>query len=361
MSGILPDMMIGVGLDARLGLPFDQLRAAAREAARLGFESLWTPAGGVPDSFHVCAAWSQDTSLRTGISVVPAARMWTPLGLAAQAATLAQLSSGRFVLGLGTGGYGPRFWASVGLPDRPIAVMREYVTEVRDLLAGQQVTAGEILARAGADPGAPGWPRSSSLGLAAGLPPAPVYLAALGPQMLRLAGEVADGALLNWATPKRIAFSRAQINTGALRAGRDPGTVPMTMYIRVCIDDDVAAARQAFGAQVLGYAMGSPSMPPGAGYRGLFSQMGFDAELSELEQRRDRGAAMPELIDAASDEMLQAVGYYGPAEHAPAAFARLSAGLDEAVVRIITARPGLEPVAAAMAALTPSLIRGASG
>src|SRR5947209_16705781 len=116
-------MMIGVGLDARLGLSFDELRTAGRDAATLGFESVWTPAGGVPDSFHVCAAWSQDTSLRTGISVVPAARMWTPLGLAAQAATLAQLSAGQFVLGLGPGGYGPGFWASVGLPDRPIAVM----------------------------------------------------------------------------------------------------------------------------------------------------------------------------------------------------------------------------------------------
>ena len=305
-------MKIGIGLDARLGLPFDQLRAAAREAARLGFESVWTPAGGVPDSFHVCAAWSHDTSLRTGISVVPAARMWTPLALAAQAATLAQLSAGRFVLGLGTGGYGPGFWASVGLPDRPIAVMREYVTEVRGLLAGQQVTAGPIIARADSAPGAPGWPQSASLGLA-DLPPAPVYLAALGPQMLRLAGQVADGALLNWATPERIAVSREQIDAGAARAGREPGSVPMTMYIRVCIDDDVAAARQAFGAQVLGYAMGRPGTPQGAGYRGLFAQMGFDAELSELEQRRDRGAAMPELVDAAAEEMLQAVGYYGPA------------------------------------------------
>src|SRR5205809_1265165 len=82
--------VIGVGLDARLALRFAQLRGAAREARQLGFESLWTPAGGVPDSFHVCAAWSQDTSLRNGIAVVPAARMWTPLGLAAQAATLAQ-------------------------------------------------------------------------------------------------------------------------------------------------------------------------------------------------------------------------------------------------------------------------------
>jgi alkanesulfonate monooxygenase SsuD/methylene tetrahydromethanopterin reductase-like flavin-dependent oxidoreductase (luciferase family) len=277
--------------------------------------------------------------------------MWTPPGLAAQAATLARLSSGRFVLGLGTGGYGPGFWASVGLPNRPIAVMREYVTEVRALLAGQAVT------RAG---GFPGWPKSASLGLK-GLPPAPVYLAALGPQMLRLAGHTADGALLNWATPERIAVSRAEIDAGAARAGRDPGTVPMTMYIRVCIDDDVAAARLAFGTQVLGYAMARPDMPKNAGYRGLFAQMGFDAELTELEERREAGAATPELVAAASDEMLQAVGYYGPAGPAPAVFARLSAGLDEAIVRIITARPGPEPVVQAMAALTPSLIREAAG
>jgi hypothetical protein len=64
-------------------------------------------------------------------------------------------------------------------------------------------------------------------------------------------------------------------------------------------------------------------------------------------------------VDAAPDEMLRAVGYYGPAAPAPAAFARLSAGLDETIVRIITARPGLEPVGEAMAALTPALIRAA--
>ena len=352
--------LIGAGLDARLGLPFDQLRAAAREAGQLGFESLWTPAGGVPDSFHVCAAWSQDTSLRTGIAVVPAARMWTPLGLAAQAATLAQLSSGRFVLGLGTGGYGPGFWASVGLPNRPIAVMREYVTQVRALLAGETVTVGETVTpgKTAVSGGTPGWPRSASLGVA-DLPPAPVYLAALGPQMLRLAGETADGALLNWATPEHIAVSRARIDEGVARAGRDPGAVPVTMYIRVCVDDDVAAARQALGQQVLGYALGQPGVPQDAGYRGLFGRMGFEEVLRDLEARRDQGATSSQLVDAVPDQMLQAVGYYGPAAPAPAAFARLSAGLDEAIVRVITARPGLEPVIAAMAALTPSLIRAA--
>ena len=348
-------MLIGVGLDARLGLSFGQLQAAAREASQLGFQSLWTPAGGVPDSFHVCAAWSQDTGLRTGISVVPAARMWTPPGLAAQAATLAQLSGGRFVLGLGTGGYGPGFWASVGLADRPIAVMREYVTQVRALLTGEKVTAGQAVIGAGS----PGWPQSASLGVA-DLPPTPVYLAALGPQMLRLAGEVADGALLNWATPRQIAASQERIDQGCAQAGRDPAAVPMTMYIRVCIDDDVTAARRALAEQVLSYALGRPGIPQDAGYRGLFARMGFDAELRELEIRRDRGMALIELAAAAPDEMLQAVGYYGPGAAAPAAFARLSVGLDEAIVRVITARPGIEPVTEAMAALRPSLIRAAA-
>jgi alkanesulfonate monooxygenase SsuD/methylene tetrahydromethanopterin reductase-like flavin-dependent oxidoreductase (luciferase family) len=351
-------MMIGAGLDARLGLPFDQLRVAAQEAARLGFASLWTPAGDVPDSFHVCSAWSRDTPLRTGISVVPAARMWTPLGLAAQTATLAQLSAGRFVLGVGTGGYGPGFWDSVGLPNRPIAVMREYVTAIRGLLAGEQVTAGKVVTEDGTEAGAPGWPHTTALGVK-DLPAAPVYLAALGPQMLRLAGETADGVLLNWATPERIATSRAQVDAGAARAGRKAGSVPLTMYIRVCVDDDVAAARHALGAQVIGYALGRPGIPQDAGYRGLFAQMGFDDKLTELEQRREKGASLAELVTAAPDDMLHAVGYYGPAATAPAAFARLSAGLDEAVVRVVTARPGLEPVVHALEALTPERIAAA--
>jgi hypothetical protein len=135
----------------------------------------------------------------------------------------------------------------------------------------------------------------------------------------------------------------------------------MTMYIRVCIDDDVDAARQAFGAQVLGYAMARPGMPKNAGYRALFAEMGFDAALTELEERQEQGTGLAELVKAAPDEMLQAVGYYGPAGPAPAAFARLSRGLDETIVRIITARPGLEPVVEAMTALTPALIRAAAG
>lgn len=341
-------MIVGVGLDSRLRLSFGELREAARSAEALGFESAWTPAGGVPDAFHVCSAWSLDTSLRTGISVVPVARMWTARALAVQAATVAQLSEGRFVVGLGTGGYGPGFWSSVGLANRPIAVMRDYVSTVGRLLAGETVTHhGPAVTLEGV-----------SLGVK-DLPPCPVYLGALGPQMVTLAGEVADGVLLNWATPDRIAESRRLVAAGAAKAGRDPGEVTVTMYIRVCVDDDVEAARRAFGEQVLGYAMGRPGTPSTAGYRGLFAQMGYDEVLSELEARRERGATMDELVAATPDEMLHSVGYYGPAADAAGTFARLSEGLDETVVRVITARRGLDAVVATMEALTPKRIRDA--
>ena len=83
------------------------------------------------------------------------------------------------------------------------------------------------------------------------------------------------------------------------------------------------------------------------------------AAMSIAPEPSARRPMLSQLTGAIPDQMLQAVGYYGPAAAAPAAFARLSAGLNEAIVRVITARPGLEPVIQAMAALTPALIRSA--
>ncbi|MGE3835512.1 MAG: LLM class flavin-dependent oxidoreductase [Acidimicrobiia bacterium] len=339
------DGIVGVGLDGRLGLPFAELREAGAIAAGLGFASAWTPAGGIPDAFHVCGHWSAASGgdLRTGISVVPAPT-WTVPTLAAQAATVAQLSGGRFSLGIGTGGYGAAAWAARGLPDKPIAIMREHLVALRGLLAGEEVTmAGHAVRLERARLGPVGQP-------------VPVMLAALGPQMLRLAGEAADGALLNWAAPAEVARARSLVAEGATRAGRDPAGVPLVMYIRVCVDDDVAAARRALGAQVLGYAMGRPGVPDTLGYRGHFGRMGFDEVLAELEARRAGGARTAELVDAAPDDLLAAVGYWGPAAGAPDGFARLADGLDEAIVRVVTARPGLAPVVEAMEALTPDRI-----
>jgi alkanesulfonate monooxygenase SsuD/methylene tetrahydromethanopterin reductase-like flavin-dependent oxidoreductase (luciferase family) len=313
-------VIVGVGLDARLGLPLDELVVAAMEAKGYGFESVWTPAGGVPDAFHVCAAWGRATGLPTGTSVVPAARQWAIPSLGSQAATVRQLTGAPFTLGIGTGGIGPGTWASPLMPDRPVGAMRDYLT-------GLLPTAGRA---------------SFELGLAC-----------LGPQMLRLAGELADVALPNWASPAQLVWMRERIAEGATRADRDATAVRLTMYIRVCIDDDVTAARRVLGEQVLMYS----AIP---GYREHFGRMGFDEVLDELAGRRKAGASTDELVDAAPDELLTAVGYYGPADGAATAYAALSQGLDETVVRVLTARPGLEPVVATMEALRPAAVRAAS-
>ena len=333
-----------------------QLRAAAREAGQFGFESLWTRPSGVPDSFHVCAAWSQDTSLRTGIAVVPAARMWTPLGLAAQAATLAELSSGRFVLGLGAGGYRARV-LGLGRPAEPPDRGDARIRHPGPRTAGRQHGHGRRHGDGRRRRRDARLARSAALGVAE-LPPASVYLAALGPQMLRLRrrNRRRRAAQLGDARAHRG-------KPGPDRRGRRPGRPP-----RCGPGHDVhpglrrrRRGRGAAGPRPTGARLrpGPARRPPGRRLPGPVPPHGIR-----------RGAARPG-------------GPAGPRrDHRPSSWtpsrsrccrrwattaqprrprppSRLSAGLDEAIVRVVTARPGLEPVIAVMAALTPSLIRAA--
>ena len=162
--------------------------------------------------------------------------------------------------------------------------------------------------------------------------------------MVRLAGEVADGAALNWCTPDQVAWSRRRVAEAAEAAGRDPGAVKLAEYIRVCVDDDVDAARIALAKAALGYAMG-PGRSAGEkpmGYRAHFERMGFAAELAELDRMRDQGCGMDELAAACPEEMLLRVGYFGKAEGAAKAIRRLAEGLDVAIVRVVVARAGRE-------------------
>jgi alkanesulfonate monooxygenase SsuD/methylene tetrahydromethanopterin reductase-like flavin-dependent oxidoreductase (luciferase family) len=176
------------------------------------------------------------------------------------------------------------------------------------------------------------------LGIAA--PPVPVYLAAMGPRMLKLAGELANGVTPNWSSPEQLASMREQISVAARAAGREPSEVPFAQYIRVCVDEDEDAARRTFGIQVLRYAMARPGQPKTHGYRAHFGRMGFDDVLTKLEARRDAGADLPDLVDELPVELLRSVGYFGRAAGAAEALERLSRGLDEAMVRIISVRLG---------------------
>jgi alkanesulfonate monooxygenase SsuD/methylene tetrahydromethanopterin reductase-like flavin-dependent oxidoreductase (luciferase family) len=246
------------------------------------------------DPVAMCAAWHERSSLPTGVSVVPIARNPAPvLGLAAR--TAHELTGSKFVLGVGSG----------SVTDRPIAAVRSYIDELRK-------TAKDV----------------------------PIYIGALGPQMLALAGRHADGAALNWCTPAQVAWSRERVGPRA----------KLIEYVRMCVDDDVQAARQVLAKQILAYAL--MVRPSGArGYRAHFERMGFGPQLEELERRQAAGASEDELARSVPDEIVTALGYAGPAAGAAAAFKELSQGLDVAIVRVLVVRSGdVEAVRATMRA-----------
>ena len=346
-------MEIGLGLDFTLGLSFEDQATLAREAAELGYQQLWTPEGSGPDSFQLCSIrWEASREvvpdgLTTGISVSPVAYR-TPMGFAMSAGTLGARSNGRFILGIGSGGvYRREFREAMGIRTHStLAVMRDYLATVRGLLAGGEVNyEGPALTVRGQTLGIDPPPRT------------PVYLGALGPKMLHLGGEAADGICLNWCSAEQVARSREIVDEGSAAAGREAGSVPLQEYIRVCVDDDPDVARAALARATVGYALG----PPGGGrdrrfgYRPHFDRMGYADELEELDARREGGASDAELGAAASDELLLGVAYFGTPEGAREHFLKLAEGLDIAVVRVVPARPGLDGVRAVMRACAPAL------
>ena len=350
-------MQIGLGLDATLGLTFEDQGRLAREAATLGYASLWTPEGAGLDAFQLCLLrWQASAEvtpggLGTGIAVSPIAYR-SPVAFAVSAGTLSAMSGGRFVLGIGSGGiYRPATRRALGFRTMSaLAATRDYLVTIRRLLAGEVVDYdGDAVTL-----------HDVQL-LMPAPPPVPIYLAALGPEMLRLGGELADGLALNWCSAEQIAWSRERADEGARRAGRDPAELRLVEYIRICVDEDEELARRALARATLGYALGEsvPSERARAfGYRAHFERMGFTEPLAELDRMRVDGASEEELVEAFPPELLHRVAYFGPPEGAAAAFAALAHGLDLAIVRVVAARPGLDAVRAAMEACRPDALAG---
>lgn len=350
-------MDIGVGLDATLNLSLADQAQLSQEAARLGYTSLWTPEGTGQDSFQICLHRWESTrqvlakGLTTGIAVSPVMYR-SPMAFAMSGGTLSEMTNGRFIMGIGSGGaYRPRSRQSVGWRRiSALSLMRDYLITIRGLVAGKEINyRGDTVTLRGAKLGISPPPRT------------PVYLGALGPEMLRLAGELAEGACLNWCTPQWIAWSRDRILEGAAGTGRDATEVKVVEYIRVCVDEDGETARRAFARSAMGYALGArvpTARERELGYRAHFERMGFAEELAMLDRMRQQGASPNEVADACPPDLLRQVGYYGPEDGAAAAFQRLAQGLDVAIVRVVAARPGIDSILAAMRACRPDLLAG---
>ena len=272
--------------------PQDACEYAALAEAR-GYEMVWVPEGGGRDSLTQIAAIAGATrrvKLATGILPIFSR---TPTTIAMSAAGLAAVSQGRFILGLGTG-HRPSAEGSHGISfRRPVTRLVETVEIVRRLLQGEQVSYQGRLFH----------PSSATLGPAA--PPAkvPIYFAALGPQMLELAGEIADGVLLNEIAFSYLGQAIQHIHRGAAKRGRDPAEIDITGYVRVAVVDDPAPVR-AYLQSYLARRAGSTF------YHNFFQQCGFQEEVAAVDRAMQLGdeAAAARAISERMQDQITVIG-----------------------------------------------------
>jgi len=203
--------------------PWSELAGLARTIEAAGYGAFFLPEIGTRDTLAALAALAgETTTLRLGTGVVPLPSR-SPGLLAIAAATVQERSNGRLILGLGTGPSTP------GALDR----LRATIVALRSAYAGGPGSVGGV-------------PVRSPLPLPA---PPELWVAALGPRATRLAGEVADGVLLNWCTPERVAAAVTQVGDGARAAGRDPADVTVAVYVRAALaPGSIDGAREAAAA-----------------------------------------------------------------------------------------------------------------
>jgi F420-dependent oxidoreductase-like protein len=278
----------------------DQL-ALAQEAERLGFDAVWASEAYGSDAVSVLA-WlaARTTRIRLGSAILQMPAR-SPAMTAMTAATLDQLSGGRFVLGLGPSGpqvaegwHGQRF-------GRQLQRTREYVAVVRMALARERVELqGETLTLP--LPDGPG--RALRLTIAPAQERVPIYLAGIGPRSVALAGEIADGWIPILVSPEGLADLRGDLEEGATRAGRSLEGFDVAPWVHARVDDDLERARDALRAHVALYVGGMGSRERNF-YNDLVRRLGFPDAAREVQdlylagRREEAGAALPgELIDA---------------------------------------------------------------
>jgi 5,10-methylenetetrahydromethanopterin reductase len=205
----------------------------ARVAEDVGFQDVWFPDHYFIREVYAALALAAAATTRVGLgTAVTSPYLRHPVLLASAVATIDEISGGRAILGLGVGGHEFPSQLAVSLA-RPLAVCREATEIIRRLLAGETVTyQGKIFSVRGA-----------RLNFTPSRP-APVYLAARGPQMLTLAGEIADGVITHGTHPRYLGLARDRLANGLGRAARPLSAVDLALMGEVVVTDDAAAARQ---------------------------------------------------------------------------------------------------------------------
>jgi alkanesulfonate monooxygenase SsuD/methylene tetrahydromethanopterin reductase-like flavin-dependent oxidoreductase (luciferase family) len=311
-----PRQPTGTGFALRDPLPWDEYTASVREGEAAGYRALFLPEIAGRDALVALGALAGETdALLLGTGILPIASRSTLL-TAMGAATVHERSGGRMLLGIGTGDIG------AGALGR----LREEVQALRSLLDGGTVE------RKG---------RQVALSLLPGSP-IPIWISCLGPRSMQLAGEIADGVLLNWCPPERVTFARDRISEGAEAAGRDPAQIRVGVYLRACVDEDPDRSLGVIREAAARYA----SYPA---YARQFEAVGLG------EEARKAAATLPSADPSGVPEhLVREVCLVGSKHEARARLeAYRSAGADLPVVYPVPAGAAGPSIRATLTALAP--------
>jgi probable F420-dependent oxidoreductase len=286
-----------LGLQISLGGgPLQERLAIAREAEDLGYTSLWVAEVAGPDALVSLGALALNTTkadLATGVIPI---QIRTPGAMAMSFLTINEFSGGRAIAGLGVSS--PIIverWHGASY-DKPLTAMRECVTIMRQLFTeGRSKFEGKVYRsdfRLGIRQAAPRPPR--------------IYMGVLNPPMLRLAGEIADGVLMNYTPPAAVGEMIEEIHEGARHAHRDPSTIDIGIYARMCITPDEDKAIDAFKRELATYAFVET-------YNKMFSRYGLAEEFAEVRKLWQAGKR-EEAPRAISDASARKIAAFGPSQ-----------------------------------------------
>ncbi len=307
---------VGLTFASFQGLGIDVGLAMARAARDAGCSSFWTAETVGTEAFATLGAVAAGVGgLDLGTGVL-ALQLRTPQVAAMGAATLQALAPDRDVL-LGVGISSPVVvgrWHGAEYGSRPVAQVREFLELTAACLSGEGVTYDGDFYRAD----------RFRLGIRFSDRRPKLVLGALNRRMLRLAGELADGVLLNYLPASAVPWCVEQIRAGEGFAQRGPGSCRIHAYVHVGVCDP-DAARPLGRKDLFSYAVVDA-------YARAFERAGFADEVAALRAAHhsgDREAA----VAAVSDRMVDAIDICGDADHvARAVQAYRDAGVDDPVI-----------------------------
>ena len=257
-------MKIDIEFNSGAQLPLDAVPELARLAEAHGFDCAWGGEANNKDpTVMLSAIAAVTTKLKIGSAVYHILGR-TPATLALQAVGLDELSSGRFLLGVGSSNPTIAKWHGQTM-DHPLGRVQEYLDIVRAALRGEKLNfSGKYFSA-----------QNFKMAFKPSGRVIPIYLAAFGPKMTRLAGRISDGVLINMANPPEIRRIAAEVKGGAQEAGKDPAAMEIICKIRCSIAPSYNAARDALSHALAYYALADY-------YRELLGRMGFAAEVEAM-------------------------------------------------------------------------------